>query len=94
MKNIYFSPMTHLAHLTGYYNANGDYCPSALRDAYEHGHSVALHELDAALPRILNKVMEIINSTSFLFPDGMVARHPNFKVERHPLFVLIAGGST
>lgn len=94
MKDIYLSPMTSFARLTGYYNANGNYCPSAFRDAYEHGHSVTFHEADAASASVLNKIMEIANSTAFLFPDGMVARHPDFKVELHPLFVLIAGGST
>ena len=81
------SEMT-VATLIGYISpVTGVYHRTPLRDAYEHGHLYALDEMDACRnPAILIALNALISQSEYMFPDGLVKKHKNFR--------LIAAGNT
>ena len=71
----YISPVTGVYHRTPF------------RDAYEHGYLFGLDEMDSCRnAAILVALNAGISQDSYLFPDGVVKKHPNFR--------LVAGGNT
>lgn len=79
-------PQTSESSLLGYYDANGKYVTTQLRQAYEHGGVFLLDEVDAANPAVLVVINALLANGHASFPDRVV--------EKHPDFVLLAGANT
>lgn len=79
-------PQTSQSQLLGYYDANGKYVTTQLRQAYEHGGVFLLDECDAGSPAVLVTINALLANGHAAFPDAVV--------ERHKDFVLIAAGNT
>lgn len=79
-------PQTSQSQLLGYYDANGRYVTTQLRQAYEHGGVFLLDEVDAGSPAVLVTINALLANGHASFPDKVV--------ERHPDFVLVAAGNT
>lgn len=79
-------PQTSESSLLGYYDANGKYVRTTLRDAYEHGGVYILDEVDAGSPAVLVTINALLANGHAQFPDGVV--------EKHKDFVLIACANT
>ena len=72
--------------LLGVRNAHGDYIPTPLRQAFQHGGIFLLDEIDGCSPRALIAFNQLLANSSFTFPDGMIQKHRDF--------VVIAGANT
>lgn len=72
--------------LLGYKDANGNYVPSLLREAYENGGVFLMDEIDAGNPNVLTVINAMLSNGWAGFPDRMVQRHPDF--------IFIAAGNT
>lgn len=79
-------PQTSQSQLLGYYDANGSYVTTQLRQAYEHGGVFLLDEVDAGSAAVLVVINALLANGHAPFPDRVV--------ERHPDFVLLAGANT
>lgn len=79
-------PQTSESSLLGYYDANGQYVTTQLRQAYENGGVFLLDEVDAANPAVLVVINALLANGHASFPDRVV--------EKHPDFVLLAGANT
>lgn len=79
-------PQTSQSSLLGYYDANGKYVTTQLRQAYENGGVFLLDEVDAGSPAVLVVINALLANGHASFPDKVV--------ERHQDFVLIAAGNT
>ena len=79
-------PQTSQSQLLGYYDANGKYVTTQLRQAFEHGGVFLLDEVDAGSPAVLVTINALLANGHASFPDRVV--------ERHPYFVLLAAGNT
>jgi cobaltochelatase CobS len=79
-------PQTSQSQLLGYYDANGAYVTTQLRQAYEHGGVFLLDEVDAGSAAVLVVINALLANGHAAFPDRVV--------ERHPDFVLLAGANT
>jgi len=79
-------PQTSQSSLLGYYDANGRYVTTQLRQAYENGGVFLLDEVDAGSPAVLVVINALLANGHASFPDRVV--------EKHPDFVLIAAGNT
>lgn len=79
-------PQTSESSLLGYQDANGRTVRTLLREAFEFGGVFLLDEIDAANPAVLVVVNALLANGSCAFPDGVVAKHPDF--------VLVAGANT
>ena len=79
-------PQTSQSQLLGYYDANGKYVTTQLRQAYEHGGVFLLDEVDAGSPAVLVTINALLANGHASFPDAVV--------ERHKDFVMIAAGNT
>jgi hypothetical protein len=66
--------------LTGYQTATGEYIRSALRDAFEFGGLFLWDEWDASAPDAIVAFNALLENDRADFPDGMVSRHPDFRV--------------
>lgn len=78
---------TSKSDLLGYRNGStGEYIRTDLREAYEHGGVFLLDEVDAGNANVFVVMNAIMANKRASFPDGMVERHPNFR--------LIAGANT
>ena len=66
--------------LTGYQTATGEYIRSALRDAFEFGGLFLWDEFDASAPDAIVAFNALMENDRADFPDGMVARHPDFRI--------------
>lgn len=71
-------PQTTESALLGYYDANGNYVRTQLRDAYEHGGVFLLDEVDSA-PAGIVVANAVLANTHAAFPDRVVERHPDFR---------------
>lgn len=71
---------TMTSHLLGFVNAQGDYVTTPFREAYEHGGVFLLDEMDAGNPNTIAIVNGAMEAQQAPFADGMVARHPDFKI--------------
>lgn len=79
--------LTSKADLIGYKNvSDGNYVPTDLRQAYEHGGVFLLDEVDAGNPNVMVIANAMLANGHCAFPDGMVKKHPDF--------ILIAGANT
>lgn len=75
------SPQTPVSSLIGYMNSAGNYTGTLFRQAFEHGGVIFLDELDNAHPACMaaaNDALAISPGETLAFPDGMVAKHPDF----------------
>jgi len=72
--------------LLGYKDANGNYVPSLLREAYENGGVFLMDEIDAGNANVLTVINAALSNGWAGFPDRMVQRHPDF--------IFIAAGNT
>ncbi len=72
--------------LVGYTTATGELVRTPFREAFEHGGVFLFDEIDASHPMALVALNQALANQRFTFPDGMVPRHPDFKV--------IAAGNT
>jgi cobaltochelatase CobS len=79
-------PQTSQSQLLGYYDANGAYVTTQLRQAYEHGGVFLLDEVDAGSAAVLVVINALLANGHAAFPDRVV--------ERHADFVLLAGANT
>lgn len=70
----------------GYKNAHGNYVRTLFREAYEHGGIFLIDEIDNGNPNILSVLNACMANGVCAFPDGMVTKHPNFRI--------IASGNT
>jgi DNA polymerase III delta prime subunit len=65
--------------LLGFISINGVYIPTQFRDAFENGKVFLLDEVDAADPNVL-LCLNTIENGFISFPDGIVKKHPNFRL--------------
>lgn len=79
-------PQTSESSLIGYYDANGKYVRTQLREAFENGGVFLLDEVDAGNPAVLVVINALLANGVCSFPDRVV--------EKHPDFVLVAGANT
>ncbi len=79
---FYSMPMTKqttLNALLGFISLNGEYIPSQLRKAVEHGGMMLLDELDAADPNTV-LCLNTLENGYLAFPDGVVETHKDFRL--------------
>jgi cobaltochelatase CobS len=79
-------PQTSESSLLGYYDANGKYVRTQLRDAFEFGGVFLLDEVDAGNPAVLVVINAVLANGSAAFPDGVIPKHKDF--------ILVAGANT
>lgn len=72
--------------LLGFRDAKGDVVRTPFREAYEHGGVFLFDELDGSSPGAVVALNMALANGMCPFPDGLIARHPDFKV--------IAAGNT
>lgn len=72
--------------LLGFIDASGTYRPTVFRDFYENGGLYCIDEADNATGNLLTTLNSALENGHCAFPDGIVARHPDF--------VLVATGNT
>lgn len=58
----------------------GDYVPSNIRKAYENGGVLILDEFDRANTEVTIALNGMLANDDYLFPDGMVKKHEEFRV--------------
>jgi cobaltochelatase CobS len=75
---VSLTPDMSRTRLEGYYDANGKYVRTVLRERVEFGGVMHLDELDNAHPSIIALINALTSNGHFGFPDGMVAIHPDF----------------
>lgn len=56
------------------------YVSTAFRRAYQNGYPLLLDEIDKAMGEVLAVMQSGVDAPSMAFPDGMVPRHPKFKL--------------
>lgn len=71
---------TSKSDLIGYMDANGNYVSTTFRTAYESGGLFLLDEIDAGNSNVLIQLNAALANGYMSFPDGMVAKHPNFRL--------------
>lgn len=64
----------------GFVDATGNYQPTNTRRAYEFGGVMTYDELDAGTANAMTAVNMLTANAVCAFPDGMVKRHPDFRV--------------
>lgn len=72
--------------LKGFKDANSNYVKTPLRDLFENGGVYLLDEIDNANPNVLGVLNSALSNGFMAFPDGMVAKHPDF--------IAVAAGNT
>lgn len=65
--------------LLGFRDAKGDVVRTPFREAYEHGGMFLFDELDGSSPSAIVALNAALANGMCPFPDGVVARHPDFK---------------
>jgi len=65
--------------LSGFIDAQGRPVHTAFRKAFEHGGVFLFDEIDASLPGAVLAFNAALANDYADFPDGVVARHPNFR---------------
>lgn len=66
--------------LLGYMNAMGDYVTTEFRKRYQSGGVFILDEIDNGNANVLAVLNSALANGSCAFPDGMVARHEDFRL--------------
>jgi cobaltochelatase CobS len=77
---ISLQPQTTATAILGYMQAAGEYVSTVFRKLYEHGGLFHFDELDNAHPSVLAGLNAALANGQMAFPDGMVKKHPDFKV--------------
>lgn len=70
---------TSKSDLLGYMDANGKYVATSFRKAYEEGGVYLMDEIDAGNSNVLVVLNSALANGVCSFPDGMVARHDDFR---------------
>jgi len=78
MHSITGTRQTSVNNLLGFVNVNGEYIPSQLRDAFEHGGVFILEEQNNMDPNTLICLNTMENGW-LSFPDKIVTRHKDFR---------------
>jgi len=73
-------PQTSKSDLIGYMDALGKLVRTPAREAFEHGGVWLIDEIDAANPAVLTIINMMLANSHASFPDGTIARHPDFRV--------------
>jgi cobaltochelatase CobS len=73
------SPTLPLSDIFGYRDANGNYQTTVFRTVYEFGGVFCFDEIDNSHPSILAAINMALANKACSFPDGMVAKHPEFR---------------
>lgn len=66
--------------LLGYMNATGGYVTTEFRKRYEEGGVFLLDEIDNGNANVLAVLNSALANGECAFPDGMIARHPDFRL--------------
>lgn len=66
--------------LLGYLNATGNYVTTEFRKRYEQGGVFLLDEIDNGNANVLAVLNSALANGYCSFPDGMIARHPEFRL--------------
>ncbi len=66
--------------LLGFKNPDGKYIPGHMRQPYEHGGVFILDEIDNTPASVMTTINSALSGSHYLFPDGDVQRHPDFRV--------------
>lgn len=66
--------------LLGYMNAAGNYVTTDFRRRYEHGGVFLLDEIDNGNANTISVLNAATSNGHCAFPDGMIARHPDFRL--------------
>lgn len=66
------------AQLFGYFNADGFYVRTPIREALEHGGVLHLEEIDWSSPAVGTALNALLANRKVGFPDAVVPRHPDF----------------
>jgi hypothetical protein len=66
--------------LLGFKDAKGETVRTQFREAYEHGGQFLFDEMDASSPSAVVALNAALANGVCAFPDGIIARHPDFKV--------------
>jgi cobaltochelatase CobS len=77
---------TSKSDLLGYMSASGEYVPTNLRRAFEHGGIFLFDEIDAGNASTMTVINAMTANSVGAFPDGMIKRHKDF--------ICIAAGNT
>lgn len=81
-----FLPMSFHAKMTatdikGYCDANGNYVPSILYDAFKHGGVLCLDEFDRSNTEVTVSLNNMLAGSKYMFPNNeTVTKHPDFRV--------------
>lgn len=76
--SISVNEQTSKSDFLGYKDAMGELVKTNFRNAYENGGVFIIDEIDAGNPNILTVVNSALSNDTCPFPDGMIARHPEF----------------
>jgi MoxR-like ATPase len=66
--------------LLGYMNAGGNYISTEFRKRYEEGGVFLLDEIDNGNANVLAVLNSALANGHCAFPDGMISRHPDFRL--------------
>ena len=77
---VSIGPQTTQAHLFGYMDATGTYRGTEVRTRFERGGLLLLDEIDRGNPGVLTALNALLANNVCAFPDGMIARHADFRV--------------
>ena len=66
--------------LLGFTNPSGQYIPGHMRQPFEQGGVFVLDEIDNTNPSVLTTINGALSGKSYMFPDGLVTRPPDFLV--------------
>lgn len=75
---ISLNPQSSPTRIEGYQTPHGEYVMTLFRQAYEHGGVFCADEVDNSSPNLWTSINNAIDSNLGSFPDGLVARHPDF----------------
>jgi cobaltochelatase CobS len=78
--SISVGSQTSKSDLVGYMDGGGTYRTTQFRDAYQHGGLFLLDEADAGNSNVLILLNAALSNGYMAFPDGMVERHPDFRM--------------
>ena len=73
-------PTTPTSKVFGYLDAGGSYHDTPFRRAYQQGGLMLIDELDNGHAGLLTELNQALALDICAFPDGMVARHPGFRL--------------
>lgn len=73
-------PQTSKSDILGYRDAGGTYHDTMFRRMYEFGGVMHFDEFDAANPAVVTIINGGTANGHMAFPDGLVNRHPNFRL--------------